>query len=72
MSDDLQARVAQYNALVLEYEALDAEIRAYLTQHGKTDELRESRLVAYREMARRRDDLFSEIRSIEQELFTED
>jgi hypothetical protein len=72
MSDDLQARIAHYNALVREYEAIDQEIRAYLTQHGKTDELREGRLVAYREMARRRDDLFSEIRSIEQELFTED
>ncbi len=72
MSDNLQERIAHYNDLVRQYEQLENEIKLFLGTDGKTDELRADKLQKYRELANRRDDLFSEIRAIEQELFLDE
>lgn len=73
MSNDMQSRVNDYNALVREYEALDAQIRDLLTAYGgRYDNLSAEGVKQYRELANRRDELFSEVRSMEQELFSDE
>ncbi|MDX2160091.1 MAG: hypothetical protein SF162_02080 [bacterium] len=72
-SDPLQD-VQRYRALVLEYEALDEQIDQFIIQRGgkQEHEMTTDDLTAYREMARRRDDLLNEIRQLETELHLND
>ena len=66
---DLRQQVEDYRRIVLEYEALDEEIDALLASHGGDAEaMSMEELDRYRELARRRDDLFNEIRMLEQTL----
>jgi hypothetical protein len=66
---DLQQQVEEYRRVVLQYEALDEQIDNMLAKHGGDAEaMSMAELGRYRELARQRDDLFSEIRMLEQTL----
>ena len=66
---DLRQQVEDYRRIVLQYEAIDEEIDALLASHGGDAEaMSMEELERYRELARRRDDLFNEIRMLEQTL----
>jgi hypothetical protein len=70
---EMREQVAYYNGLVAQYEKLDEEIRMLLSDAGgKTGNLRENNLARYRELATQRDDIHSEMRSLEQILFPEE
>lgn len=72
MSEDernLQQQVEEYRRVVLQYEALDEQIDNMLAKHGgDAQAMSMAELARYRELARERDDLFSEIRTLEQTL----
>ncbi len=66
---DLQQQVQDYRRVVLQYEALDEKIDSLLAKHGGDAEaMSMAELSRYRELARERDDLFNEIRTLEQTL----
>jgi hypothetical protein len=70
-ADDIQQQMQHYQTLVQRYEALDIKIRDMFPTHdGKT--ARKNQLPAYRVLARERDELFSEIRALEQNLLPND
>jgi hypothetical protein len=72
-SEELKSLLARYQALVSDYQALDRQIDGLLSAHGgHTDRLSAQDLERYRTWARRRDDLFSEIRALEQQLAMND
>ncbi len=64
MVDNPQERIRHYNELVRQYEALSQQIQQSLRK-----ERSDAELAQYRELARQRDELFSEIRAMERELF---
>ncbi len=71
-SDVLQ-QVQTYRKIVLLYEALDEEIDTLLMSHGGTSEkLPPDALAHYRDLARQRDELFNEMRALEQKLLSDD
>jgi len=58
---------------VLEYEALDEEIDALLEHHqGATEKMSPDDLERYRDMARRRDDVYNQMKALEQQIFQDD
>ncbi|HYO87398.1 MAG TPA: hypothetical protein VER79_02060 [Candidatus Limnocylindrales bacterium] len=66
---DFAQLVARYQALVVRYEALDTEIDDLLMAHGgHTEDLPTIDLRRYRALARERDDVESELRTLEQQL----
>lgn len=66
---DLRQQVEDYRRIVLQYEALDEVIDGLLASHGGDAEaMSMDELERYRELARQRDDLFNEIRMLEQTL----
>ena len=66
---DLRQQVEDYRRIVLQYEAIDEEIDALLASHGGDAEaMSMAELERYRGLARQRDDLFNEIRMLEQTL----
>lgn len=65
MTENPQERIRQYNELVRQYEALSAQVQQSLSGEQRNA----AELAQYRELARQRDELFSEIRAMEQELF---
>lgn len=66
---DLRQQVEDYRRIVLQYEALDEEIDALLASHGGDAEaMSMEELERYRALARQRDDLFNDIRMLEQTL----
>ncbi len=66
---DSLALVQKYQALVLEYEALDKEIDALIMAHGGSSEKMPSEdLERYRDLARKRDDVQGEMHELEMEL----
>lgn len=70
--NDLE-RVKLYRELVLEYEMLDDQIDSLLAQHdGATENMSPDDFERYRRLARQRDDVYSRMKALEQELFTED
>ena len=72
-SPDPQDLVQHYQELVTQYEALDEEIDALLMLHGgRTEDMPYVDLARYRVLARKRDELESEIRAIEQQLSLDD
>lgn len=72
MSDDMRQRVTQYNELVQQYHALDEKIDNLIHAHdGHSENMTDKSREQYRQLAHQRDDLFSQMRAIEQELFSE-
>lgn len=70
---DARDLIAQYQALVVRYEALDELIDGLLMAHGgHTEDLPADDLRRYRELARERDDLESDLRALEQQLNLDD
>jgi hypothetical protein len=66
-------RLQEYDELVEQYHALDEKIDALLTQYnGYTKNMPPEAIQQYRELARRRDDIFNEMRVMERTLFSED
>ena len=70
-SNDL---VVQYKQLVERYEALNKEIDAFLDSAHQADgkELSLEHLRHYRDMQRARDEVFSEMRALQQRLMTDE
>lgn len=72
-SDDMQALVARYKQLVLQYEGLDETIDALLMRFdGGTEKMPPEEYQHYRTLARQRDEVFSEMSNLEQILFRDD
>lgn len=70
---DVLAKVQTYRKLVLQYEALDAEIDALIMRHGgSSDSMTEADRERYRELARQRDEVQNDMRLLEQELDLDD
>lgn len=69
---DLRAEMRRYQQIVLEYEALDKQIDALLMQYGGASEnMPPSELQRYRMLARQRDELQNDMRSLEQILLND-
>jgi len=67
------SQVQEYQRLVLEYEALDEEIDVLLERHqGAAERMSPEDLRQYREMARRRDDIYNQMKTLEQQIFQDD
>ena len=61
--------VKRYQDIVLQYEALDEQIDALIMQYdGMSENMPPDAYARYRELARQRDDLFNEMRALEQQL----
>ena len=66
-------KVQQYRKLVLVYEALDEEIdQLIMANGGHTDQMSPDSIERYRILARRRDDVQNDMRTLEQELQIDD
>jgi hypothetical protein len=66
-------QVQEYQRLVLEYEALDEQIDVLLARHqGTAEKMSPEDLRQYREMARRRDDIYNQMKTLEQQIFQDD
>lgn len=71
--NDILQQVQYYRKVVLMYEALDEEIDSLIMAHGGMSEKMPSEdLRRYRELARQRDELLNEMRTIEQKLLADD
>jgi hypothetical protein len=71
-NNDLNS-LQNYRDLVLAYEAANAEINALFQIHqGGTETMTDAELAHYRELQQRRDELFNEIRVLEQQLLDDD
>ncbi len=72
MSDDQRDalhQVQKYRKIVLLYEALDKQIDDLIMAHGGfMEKMPPEAIERYRELARRRDDVQNEMRTLEQEL----
>lgn len=69
MPDDLRDELARYQALVLDYEALDERIDELLDAYGgKVDQMTGQDKQTYRELHRRRDQLQNDMRMMEHAL----
>jgi hypothetical protein len=70
---DILQQVQYYRKVVLMYEALDEEIDTLIMAHGGTSEKMPSEdLARYKTLARQRDELLNEMRTIEQKLLADD
>lgn len=70
---DDKAQVERYRQIVLEYEELDRKIDALLmANNGATEEMSAEELAQYRELARRRDEAYNQLKALERQLFNED
>lgn len=70
---DILQQVQYYRKVVLMYEALDEEIDTLIMAHGGTsDQMPPEDLERYRALARQRDELHNEMRTIEQQLLDDD
>jgi len=69
--DDLE-KVQAYQRLVLDYEALDEEVDALLARHGATENMSDEIHAQYRELARRRDDVYNQMKALEQQIKLDD
>lgn len=71
--DENLRKVQDYRKVVLIYEALDAEIdRLIMDNGGGTEKMSSGDFVRYRELAQQRDEVFNQMRAMEQELLDED
>jgi hypothetical protein len=70
MSNNESNRAQEYQKLVQEYEALDEKIDGLLESvGGHTENMTQEQFQTYRQLARERDDIFSQIKAIEAEWF---
>ena len=70
---DLAQQVQYYRKVVLMYEALDEEIDNLIMAHGGTSEqMPPEDHARYRDLARQRDELLNEMRTLEQQLLDDD
>ena len=71
--NDILQQVQYYRKVVLMYEALDEQIDTLIMAHGGTsDKMSPDDLAQYRNLARQRDELLNEMRTIEQKLLADD
>ena len=72
MADDMLQQVTRYNELVQEYHTLDEQIDDLIHAHqGHSENMSDESRETYRQLARQRDDIFNEMRTMEQTLFNE-
>jgi hypothetical protein len=75
MSDDknILAKVQNYRKIVLIYEGLNREIDRLLTENeGGTESMSDDDLDRFHGLVRQRDELFNEMRSLEQQLLDDE
>ena len=75
MSEDREilTQVQNYRKIVLIYEGLNREIDKLITANGGgTGNMSEGDLARYHQLAHQRDELYNEMRAIEQQLLNED
>lgn len=66
-------KVQMYRTIVLQYEAVDAEIDALIMAHGGgSEKMTDEGRAHYRELANRRDELLNEMRLLEKQLLDDD
>lgn len=66
-SDAELSHVQRYQQIVLQYEALDEQIDALIMEYGGGSEnMPPDAYARYRDLARQRDELFNEMRELEQ------
>lgn len=71
-SPDL-SKVQEYRQLTLEYENLDGQVDALLARYdGATENMPDAEYDHYRELARHRDLVYSQMKALEQQLFPDD
>lgn len=74
-NNDLRGQIESYKKLVERYELLNAEIQLLITTAKESSpdrELSPDDLKRYREMARERDEAFSEMRALQSQLMADD
>ena len=72
MTNDMLQQVTRYNELVQRYHDLDEKIDTLLEAHqGHSENMSDASRDEYRQLARQRDDIQNEMRTMEQTLFTE-
>ena len=70
---DLKQQVAIYQRIVEQYEQLDEEIDNLLMAHdGRSDRMSAEAHARYRNLANQRDELYNEMRALEQSLLSDD
>ncbi len=70
---DLKQQVAIYQRIVEQYEQLDEEIDNLLMAHdGRSDRMSAEDHARYRNLANQRDELYNEMRALEQSLLSDD
>jgi hypothetical protein len=76
MSDNPKSdldKVQMYRNIVLQYEAVDAEIDALLMSHGGgSEKMSDDERARYRQLANRRDELLNEMRLLEMQLLDDE
>lgn len=71
-SNDLD-QVQEYRRLMLEYEGLDEQVDTLLAAYdGATENMPDAEYERYRELARRRDDVYHQMKALERQLFPDD
>lgn len=66
-------QVQEYRRLMLEYEGLDEQVDALLAQYnGATENMPDEEYERYRELARRRDSVYHQMKALEGQLFPDD
>lgn len=72
MNKSLREQITQYDELVRAYHALDERIDTLLDAHdGHSDNMSDASMARYRELARERDTVFNQMRTLEQVLFAD-
>ncbi|MBE2270126.1 MAG: hypothetical protein IAE80_17950 [Anaerolinea sp.] len=70
---DVRQQVEIYQRIVLRYEELDEQIDALLMAHdGRSDRMSPEDHSRYRDLARQRDELYNEMRALEQRLLSDE
>ena len=73
VDDDTRGKVEYYRQCVLNYERLNDEIQKLIEAHnGSSENMSPEDVQHYRDLARQRDELMSEIRWLEQQLLDEE
>lgn len=70
---DVRRQVELYQQIVLRYEELDEQIDALLMAHdGRSDRMSPEDHARYRDLAQQRDELYNEMRALEQRLLSDE
>lgn len=73
MADNMREQVEKYNQLVQQYHELDEQIDTLLMQYdGHTENMPDEAMRQYRNLARQRDDVFNNMKAMEQTLFVDE